>query len=305
MPREDRMRSLSLLDRETVRSGENGSVGIGAELFGMNVINIEGREAEMPGHQREQAEEPDDKRRRGQEEGTDAEPGVETGVPPKPPSSGTGNLGIGTGDKDAVETESPSGAPCKEAGKTPRAEPEMMPRMEAPYTGSPAADRRPVPADTDPPFYRPAETGAAYSGEPETVRFSGSQAGRAVRQATPEPVVYGQRTETARLQEPAFFQEYPYRTPAAQKPGISYRYPRLAQPEPIQKIARRIISVYSPKGGVGKSTISKELAVAFAMNAVQGSPFFIPAVRLSAISSHTAAASISWRGRGIRRRLNL
>lgn len=106
----------------------------------------------MPGHQREQAEEPDDKRRRGQEEGTDAEPGVETGVPPKPPSSGTGNLGIGTGDKDAVETESPSGAPCKEAGKTPRAEPEMMPRMEAPYTGSPAADRRPVPADTDPPF---------------------------------------------------------------------------------------------------------------------------------------------------------
>lgn len=33
------MRSLSLLDRETVRSGENGSVGIGAELFGMNVIN--------------------------------------------------------------------------------------------------------------------------------------------------------------------------------------------------------------------------------------------------------------------------
>lgn len=63
--------------------------------------------------------------------------------------------------------------------------------------------------------------------------------------------------------------------------------------------------MYSPKGGVGKSTISKELAVAFAMNAVQGSPFFIPAVRLSAISSHTAAASISWRGRGIRRRLNL
>lgn len=57
------------------------------------------------------------------------------------------------------------------------------------------------------------------------------------------------------------------------QPEYRYQYPKLEQPKPEFKSFRHMmINVYSPKGGVGKSSISKELAVAFSMASIDHTP---------------------------------
>lgn len=91
---------------------------------------------------------------------------------------------------------------------------------------------------------------------------------------TPEPCLAAPRTEARSYPPPV---ERPVMEEAGtgrgNQPEYRYRYPKLEQPEPEFKSFRHLmINVYSPKGGVGKSSISKELAVAFSMASVERSP---------------------------------
>lgn len=249
MPREDRMRSLALLDKETVKRGEGDPAGIGAELFGMNLMHVEEQEEKEAGYQKEGLPAPASGR-------------LETDMPALPPQkeaavhsepsvpkvSGTDG-GIPGGPEQSIKESGPPGRDLAGAAQIQEEIPKTMPQGD---TGHPA-DCREVRESAEAPYSHMVGEGTSLCRNQE-IRPEFSSPTEYMEQ--PETAFYGQQVRGTGPQEP-------------QKP---YHYPKLPQPEPSRKnIARRIISVYSPKGGVGKSTISKELATAFSTNTVYGS----------------------------------
>lgn len=252
MPREERMRSLSLLDKETVNCGEGDSASIGAELFGVNLIHTERDE------------------KRGtipQEEGPVA---PLSGMRPKE------NMEVVTKnqEKPAVHQEPlvPEISDLEQAGRTGEAgafygqernvaeqvnikKTQEAEQSEAVYPNTQPIDREEVGEQVRPPSYHSIEIAPSFYKEP-AIKSVSDDFRTMSRSAQPRED----------LNEPQVWAANP------QESERPYRYPKLPPPEPLQKsIPRRIISVYSPKGGVGKSTISKELAMAFSMNSLHGS----------------------------------
>jgi len=53
-----------------------------------------------------------------------------------------------------------------------------------------------------------------------------------------------------------------------EQPSYGYRYPGMAQPEAhFQQYRKSVITIYSPKGGIGKSSVAKEIAYCLSMKA--------------------------------------
>lgn len=94
----------------------------------------------------------------------------------------------------------------------------------------------------------------------------------------PEPnrVYQEQPKETPqpeRFTAPGNVNHQSYRREPELREEYRYRYPALEKPEPGFKTFRHLmVNVYSPKGGVGKSSISKELAVAYSTASINQTP---------------------------------
>ena len=79
------------------------------------------------------------------------------------------------------------------------------------------------------------------------------------------PNTYGQ--QTAPYPQAGTYQPQGGYVPNEQ-PSYGYQYPRMERPEAhFQKYRQEVITIYSPKGGAGKSSIAKEIAFCLSMKA--------------------------------------
>lgn len=233
MSREDRTRSLSLLDRNR----NQGKADIGAELFGLgtpeNVEDTKENMTEGSGGNREG------------EERTEETPS----------------------DKDQRK-DSPYINPVREnpiplEDETVKPEPEKQ--KEAPeVTASQYKEEVRQPVSTASPSQAPPLQEAPPL-QPQHARPPGGRPPADIQEPVQDRPY--QQTERGRPQADRAPQEY--HAPRE----FRYQYPKLEQPEPGFKSFRHmVINVYSPKGGVGKSSISKELAMAYTTATINHTP---------------------------------
>lgn len=258
MPREERMRSLSLLDKEAVNRKDGDMDGIGAELFGMNLLHTEREENVGAACQEEGALDSQTGNQPVEvaEAVTDNQekymPHQEMPVP-----EALKHVASDSGQADRsgrTGTFYGRGQEATEQAYMERAQPAEQSQAEVPPKTRPIGREEVVEQVRTPSSYSMGAAPPFYR-EPEVAPVSDDFLTRG-----------GPIQPREDLNEPRAW------AAGTQESEYHYRYPKLPPPEPSQKsIPRRIISVYSPKGGVGKSTISKELAMAFSMNSVHGS----------------------------------
>lgn len=317
MSREERTRSLPLLDRDVVSRVEVGERDIGSELFGLGGV------AAGPGRQESEERSSPSGYGNGNVTGQ-----IPSGLPYREPcpeqvtvhdeSGGTQQTAAAPSGPEPQRMEDRAGAEEKEGkmvsgndqGVVPSEEEKSVPVHTSPpkpsddnLAGEAAQEFETKPESGIPWKHREymeqgtqGEENGRKSAEPASLRQREPQrrpqpnmigtpdseggtleSGRQARWGHEETVLYqpsGRQSNLARGQA-----ETGYHYPPAGKEDKSYpaepryHYPKLAMPDMARGgFPKKMISVYSPKGGVGKSTISKELAMAYSTAIVNGEP---------------------------------
>lgn len=234
MSRENRTRSLSLLDRN------QGKADIGAELFGIGTPEIvEEKEEELSAVQAGSRETEGNNEKAPQNNGQVIEN-------PHMDSANTGLL------PKAVETENPEAEKQKEETDVRQNTEKTDGRILQVSGERKHAAPYPIWPEQSPPQQEPHTRTTDGPPRPEILESPLCRSDPPERGEPPA----GQRQPEYRMQS-----------------EFRYQYPKLEQPEPGFKSFRHmIINVYSPKGGVGKSSISKELAMAYTTASINHTP---------------------------------
>lgn len=305
MSRDERTRSLPLLDRETPPGDGRGKWDIGSELFGIGEVRERGENDTPPSTS-------------GQMEGVHSDVCDGQALPlegnEEPWKVREQPVGKADDDRDIREKTGKIKSPCEEAADSgmvagqenggyvvqdmsrqvpvPDSPTETVPtRMDngqrglgidqeekgiqgyPVQRGQPGLEPESSHNKGDPPL---ENVGRMNSPTEETGHLAGRYT-QTDSQGRWENTTFaggdgipGVRTQ-GRQEYPQRMADYDYARQVPEPPRAGYSYPKLAMPEINHKnFAKKLISIYSPKGGVGKSTISKELAMAYSTASVNG-----------------------------------